>query len=390
MILGFLGLLGIGTFALQNISGQSLASDEFPINYLATKHWLEENRSPYDPANGDEVKGILGTGFEKNINRGITIFRYPLSTTLIFMPSVVLPLVAAQALWITFSIICLVTGSLLMLALLRVKYKLVISVATALFAAFNLYSIKAIASSSLLPLLLLIILLVLALLYGHHDTWAGILGTFSLLFFQYGFLIMLFLNIWAIRRKRKQFLRSFWATLIFEVTIFLILSPTWMAGWLSSILQDINESGRYTSLLSQLIGISHSAGLWLNLFLHLGLLLILFASATAFKYEDDQETTWVTALIMAIVSLIVFPAMPGGQILCLPALIMVVQSWMSRWERHGNHFFWIILAILLVIPWVLAIIPQSNLIIYAQGLLFASIGLVGLWWIRWWMMRPKY
>jgi hypothetical protein len=357
---------------------------------VATKHWLEENRSPYDPANGSEVKGITGGGLNKNTDGWVNYFRYPLNTTLLFIPSIALPMGMAKSLWMTFSIICLVTGSLLMLALLRVKYKLVISVATALFAAFNLYSIKALASSSLIPLLLLIILLILVLLYGHHDTWAGVMGTFSLLFFQYGFLIMLFLNIWAIRRKRKQFLRSFWATLIFEVVIFLILSPTWMAGWLGSILQDINESGRYTSLLSQLIGISHSAGLWLNLSLHLGLLLILVASTTAFKFEDDQETTWVTALIMAISSLIVFPAMPGGQILCLPALIMVVQSWMSRWERHGNHFFWIILAILLVIPWVLAIIPRSNLIIYTQGLLFASIGLVGLWWIRWWMMRPKY
>jgi hypothetical protein len=390
IILSILGLLVLGTFLLQNFTRQSFALDEYPIDYLATKHWLEDNRSPYDLANGDEVKGILGAGFEKDISQGITYFRYPLSTTLLFIPSLVLPLVVAQSLWMTFSIICLVTGSLLMLVLLRVKYKPVILVATALFAAFNYFSIQGIASSSLLPLLILIILLILVLLYGRHDAWAGVVGTFSLIFFQYGLLIMLFLNIWAIRGKRKQFLRSFWAMLVFEVAISLILSPNWMVGWLSSILQEITESGRYASLLSELIGINFPEGLWLNLILHLGLLLAVIASATTFKFEDDQETTWAISIIMTIASLIVFPALPGSQIFCLPALIMVVQSWLSRWERHGNHFFWIVMVILLVVPWVLSIIPRSNGVIYTQGLLFAVIGLAGLWWIRWWMMRPRY
>jgi hypothetical protein len=390
MILSILGFLVIGTFALQNFSGQSFDLDEYPINYLATKHWLVENRSPYDLANGDEVKGASQAGFEYNNSKWITYFRYPLITTLLFVPSVALPMVLAKSLWMTFSIICLIAGSLLMLILSRIKNKPIILLATALFGALNYFSFQALATASLLPLLYLIVMVTLVLLYGRHDTWAGVLGTFSLLIFQYGFLTMLFLNIWAIRRKRKQFLRSYWVALVFEVAISLILSPTWMLGWLGSILQDITNSGRYASLLSQLIGISHSNEVWLNLIIHLGLLLVVIASTTAFKFEDDQETTWVAAIIMAITSLIVFPAMPGGQILCLPALIMVVQSWMSRWARHGNHFFWIILVILLVIPWILAIIPRSNPIIYTQGLLFVSIGLAGLWWIRWWMMRPRY
>lgn len=320
----------------------------------------------------------------------VTHFRYPLLVTLLFIPSIFLPVVAAKSLWLTFNIICLVAGSLLMLTSLRRGGKTITLVATALFSAFNLFSVRALVSGSLLPLLLLIILLVLVLLYDHYDSWAGILGTLSFCVFQYGLLFMLFLNFWAIKRKRKSFLRSFWAALIFEVAISLILSPTWMVGWLGSFLQDITDSGWYASLLTQLIGVGQPGAMWLYLLLHLGLVLIVLSSASAFHYEDDQETTWVMALIMAVASLVVFPVLPGIQILCLPALIMVIQSWMSRWESHAGPFFWIILTILLVVPWVLAILPVSATITYTQGLLFASFGLVGLWWIRWWMMQPRY
>jgi hypothetical protein len=390
IILSFIGVLLLGSFILQQLSNQPVALDEYPINYLSTRNWLTQNINPYDPVNGESLKRDAGHGVTGDAGARLSYFRYPLLVTLFFMPSAFLQLSMAKSLWMAFSIMCLISGSVLMLAMQRLKPTTTIIIAIALFSALNYFSFISLTSSSLLPLLVLLTMVILTLLHGHHDVWAGVLGTIVLFVFQYGLLIMLFLNIWAARGKRRKFLRTFWAGLVFESAISLIILPTWVAGWLRSILQDITSLGHYASLLSNLISIGQPDWQWIYLVFHLGLLAILVASASTFKFQDEQELNWMMAMIMLVTSLVVFPVLPGSQILCLPAIIFVVNTWRSRWESFGKSFFWIMLTLLMVVPWVMAAFPGADLASYFQGLLYASVGLVGLWWIRWWMMMPRY
>jgi len=94
---------------------------------------------------------------------------------------------------------------------------------------------------------------------------------------------------------------------------------------------------------------------------------------------------------MLISSLIVFPAKQGILILCIPALLLVIYTWMSRWLKYGRLFFWIATVVLFLSPWVAAIVGYlgaSNEIYIILGLMYPIIGFVGLWWIRWWMLKP--
>ena len=168
---------------------------------------------------------------------------------------------------------------------------------------------------------------------------------------QFGILTVIFLNIWAIKVKRRSFLTSFWAGLIFALGISTIIEPAWLRGWLASIIQDINTNDGYSSLLSQLLGTDYASALWVNLVAHLGLLLLLMASSSAFTFQNEEGMAWMLSLIMVINSMVAFPALPGIQILCTPAIIMVIGTWMARRGAFSKTFFWVMVVLLLILPW---------------------------------------
>jgi hypothetical protein len=383
-------LLVVGAFALKNFATQQIGQDEFTINYTATKNWISENRSPYDVNNGLQLKNLQEAKDENIDIGGLFYFRHPLMTTLLILPFTLLPLEVAKASWMVFSIACLVTGSLIMIALKGQKASVWTLATTGVFSALNFFSVYTIATGNLLPQLFLIIMIVLLLLKSHNDIFAGFIGTCALMLFQFGLITVIYLNVWASKGKRKSFITSFWAAFAFELAMSLIIFPTWIRGWLGSLLQDVNGAGQYASLLSHLIGINHPDTLWINLLLHIGLLLLLFASASSFSFKNDEGLAWMVSLIMLVSSLIAFPDMPGVQVLCLPALIMVINVWMTRWVGYGKTFFWISILALFIIPWIVCLISETEIFIYIQGVLYALVGLLGLWWIRWWMIRPRY
>jgi hypothetical protein len=384
--MGFILFLCLGTISLENYASQMLKSDEFAINYSSAKNWVSQARNPYDALNGVRINNQLIDDTEGMKNSGVTYFRYPLLTALVIMPFTLLPLASAKAAWMVFSILCLVTGSLLMITVGGRKVDSYVLAGLTLFTALNYFSIIALSTGNLLPQLFLIIMLVLTLIKDRHDAMAGFFSTGILLLPQFGILTVIFLNVWAIKGKRRQFLTSFWAGLIFLLGISTIIEPAWLRGWLSSIIQDIYSDGSYTSLLSQVLRNEHANTLWINLIPHLSLLLLVFASSSAFNYQTAEGLAWMLSLLLTVNSMIAFPALPGIQLLCVSAIIMVIGTWMARQGAFSKTFFWIILAVLFVIPWVTGIF--SNHVIHI--IFYATFALLGLYWIRWWMIRPKY
>ncbi len=48
ILVGIFLILVCATVVLKGLANQDMIMDEFPINYLATKNWVSDNRSPYD------------------------------------------------------------------------------------------------------------------------------------------------------------------------------------------------------------------------------------------------------------------------------------------------------------------------------------------------------
>ncbi len=390
-IAGILLILAGATFALQRLSRRAVAGDEFPVNYLAAKNWLNQNRSPYDLSNGDQVLSVVNKTNGSDKETALSYFRYPLLSTIIVMPFTFLPADTAKALWMAINCFVLILSCLLLSNTLWQKIKMSYLAVIAIFGALNYYSLYTILTGSLIPFVFMAFVVTIFLLINHKDNIAGFVLTISLVEFQIVFFFIIFILIWAATNKRNGFIRSFWAGLIFELIISLILLPTWPAGWLRSLMLDINIDGIYSSILSQFIHSQYPGYLWLNIGIHLGLLLCMVLLWMRYRSGDGQSLLWVTCLTFIISSLIVFSSTPGLMIFSIPALLMVISVWMRRLERHGNLFFWIAMGLLLISPWAITLIEKQTVpagINLMLIIFFPIIGIIGLWWIRWWILKP--
>lgn len=385
-----IALLTLGVVLLVKANPGTIGWDEFPVNYAAAKNWVTQNISPYDLSSKDQTNQEQNGAAKDTKGESPSYFRYPLLAALVISPFTVLPMDQARAAWMVFSIVCLVTGSLLIVAFKGQKPGVWIVTAIGIFGTLNIYSLTAIVTGSLLPQVFLIAMMTLILLKDHQDVIAGFLNTIILLIPPYGLLLVIFINIWAIKEKRKKYLNGFWAGLIFELAIATIIEPNWWRGWLVSILAEIQVDGQYSSFLSQVIGYFHIDGIWLNIILHIVLLLMLWGVATPQKLKDSDGFAWLFCFFMLVTSLVAFPFLPGAQLFCMPALIFVICTWMSRSASHGKALFWSWFVILFVLPWIMSQVTNGMNFVYLQGGLYAIIGIIGLQWIRWWMSRPKY
>jgi hypothetical protein len=354
---GVLILLIGSTFVLQDLSAYQVDMDEFPINYLAAKNWIIENRSPYDFSNGMHIDSVIGIKNGNHNSNGVAYYRYPFMSILIIMPFTLLTYIKAKSLWMAINCIVLIIGCVLFVLCLRYKYPIGVLIATALFGILNLYGIQNILTANL------------------------------------SILLIVFLLIWGRSHKRRKFVRSFWAGALFQLVISLILLPSWPRGWLYSLIQDINANGTYSSIISQIIVRLYPEGMWLNLGIHLALLLFLIVLWITYRDRVGLSFLWVISMTLLTSSLIVFPSKIGGMISCLPALMLVAYTWMSRWEKYGRTFFGIVVALLIFAPWVILIagsLGSSSEVNIRLGLIYPIIGFLGLWWIRWWVLKPGF
>lgn len=389
-ILGVIITLVAGTFALQAVAGMSAGMAEFPINYFSAQNWITDNRSPYDPANGQELEILIRTRDGPDSGQSSVQFRYLPLTVLFILPFTLLPLPQAEALWMTISILCLVVAGVLMVRMQKNPPALPIVSAAALFCSINLFSVMSLLDANAIPLIFLFIILTLFFLLHSRDGLAGFLGTLIMLDLQLGIFISLFILIWAVHHKRKGYVRGFWAALLFELIISLILIPSWPAGFLRTILVDSLQNEIYASALSLLIGSGFPNGTVAILIIHVALLLVMGIIWIAYPSRDETFLIWVVSITMILVSMMVFPVRPGHQVFCVPSLILILYQWLTRWKEHGHHFFWVAGIILILLPWLIGWLAGPPINEYFKELFYALVGMAGLWWIRWWMVRPVY
>jgi hypothetical protein len=388
--LGCILLIVLGVISLERFALNSIDMGEFPANYYATKNWIAQDHSPYDPDNSLSFTGQPSQDNGDQQALKTTYFRYPLLASLIVMPFTLLPMTSAYSAWMVFSILALIVGSMLMVSVGRHRMDMWVLFGLTAFIGLNFFSIQQVISGSLLPQVFLVIMLVLVLIQSRQDVVAGFSSTCALMIPQIGLLPVVFLIVWAIKAKRPNFLKGFLAGLVFEMGISMILEPSWIRGWLASIIQDISVNGSYSSLLSHLIDQFRIGNNWISLILHLSLILILVPSASPFTYKNPEGLAWMLALTMVVGSLVAFPALPGIQALCMPAILLVMKNWMIRSSEKHKSFFWTFIVIMLVIPWIAFLSGSFSAYVIIQGTLYGAIAFMGLFWIRWWMMRPQY
>jgi hypothetical protein len=226
-----------------------------------------------------------------------------------------------------------------------------------------------------------------------RDEVAGVLLALSALQVHLTLLGVMLVLLWIASQRRWPFL--FWAGVTFLVTsgIGMIFLPSWPVDFFWSTLRYVDFRIGQTILET-------ATRWWPGIGLQIGWgIIILSALLLIVEWwlawgKNERRLTWALALTWVVAIWIGFETNLDQVFLLLFPLIVIFAAWNRRWGKSGLAFTLGILALLLPgLWWAFGFFGRRGLGEASNPILmsaFPLLVLLGLYWIRWWYLRPEY
>jgi hypothetical protein len=380
--------LAVGNYYL---AGQLPNGGEFTLLRTGGRAFLFDRLEPYSgsvpalvqeqvygrPAESGEDPYILDIPFH------LLIFFFPLA----LFPDALM----ARAFWMALSEITLAGFIYFTFRLMdrRISYIFIGLISIAAFTSYYAYS--SFFEGSPVILLGLVYLGILVSFRAGHDEFAGALMLFSAFQWEIGGLFLLFVALWVFWEKRWRV----YAGAGMLAFVLMVVSFLWYPGWLLPFVRASWNSFRAGFGFS-----THDllAQLWPQFGGTLGwVLTAVLIVALGYEWRTARgmhinHFIWVVCLTLAATPLLghyvemdqLFP-------LTMPAMLVVMIS-RERWKKLGDGIAFLLLWFFFGLPWLFFIqgVPEGIGLSTDETLfLFWPVFTVlGLLWMRWWMIRP--
>jgi len=377
-------VLGLSVANMRFVRQTTAASDFLPF-WSASRAWLTDGLSPYSSDVQDDADALVyGRDARPSLGERSFTFLYPYPSLYPALPFGLLDYGTARAVWMT---------------LLELSLPVVVVLAFALFPrSIPPFLLALTMALSLLwfPGFVTIIngqisILVVAALTGallairrEADVWAGILLSLATLKPQLGAVLLLFLVVWGIRRKRwKMILALAGGVVVLWGGAFLFESG-WMFAWGRTLVRAVNLGlntspamfmiGSLVPSAEEVLGIALLVLATLSLVWEWGLLLV----------SDDRMLPW-TAAYTACVSIFLIPPLQYGDhtILLIPLATAMYYAY-DRWKGGARRWTVLFLGILVVVSWLPFFQSEVSDAPGLLSLLPPVLLMIALRWSRWW------
>lgn len=380
--------LAVGNYYL---AGELPAGGEFTLLRTGGRAFLFDRLEPYSGSvPGFVQEQVYGRPAESGEDP--YILDIPFHLLIFFFPLALFPdAVMAQALWMALSEIALAGFIFLTFRLIdrRVSYIFISLLSIAGFSSY--YAYLTFFEGSPVILLGLAYAGILVSLSAGHDELAGALMVVSSFHWEIGALFLFFVTLWIFWEKRWRVFAGA-GMLAF---VLLVLSFFWYPGWVLPFLRASWNGFRaefgFSShdLLDQ---IWPQYGSLLGWVLTAILIVALGYEWRAARHAYYNHFIWVVCLTLGATPLLghhveidhLFP-------LTMPIMLVILIS-RERWKKLGDGIAFLLLWFFFGLPWLL----------FAQGvpegiglnkdeilfLFWPVFTLLGLLWVRWWMIRP--
>ena len=383
-----LGLIAALTVVNYQFARSSPGGNDFLARWNAANMWLKEGVNPYDPSVSLRSQNyIYGRAADLGAGEDLAHFVYPLPSMVFFGPFGLLPYDQARALWMTVLEIGLALLAVLGLVGARWRAQTVVLVALPVFSVLWYHGVRAVIVGQFAVIESLLLVGAVVAIQRERDLLAGVLLGLSISEPQMAFLLIPFVLLWSLSRRRWTVLLAFAAVSLGLVAGSFALIPTWMMDWL----RQLYAYPSYTSLGSPIAIFAEALtgeGRWLTWLLSGALLLALLWEWRSARGSTDPVFQWTAAMTLVITNLIAFRTATTHYVILLPALCLVFAEWTRRWGRSGMLATLASLIALVVGLWALFLATvdgnQESAWMYFPVPL---LSLVGLWWIRWWVQR---
>jgi hypothetical protein len=380
-------LIGLG-FANYHVSLRALGSNAFLPRWEAARQWLRHGVDPYDPAVSLAAQeATYGRPAEPDYGEDLGQFLYPLYAMIFYAPFAFLPYAIARAIWLTLLEICVLAFAFVAVRLSGWRPKPWLMAVLILFLFGWYHGFHMVIQTDFAPIEGLLVAGGLLAIQRNNDRAAGILLALSTVNLQMSWLVLLFVLVWSLVKRRWQLIRWMAVSTLVLLGISLLLIPNWVVGWLRQIV-TLAKTADVASPIVTIAGIAPTLTLilWRVLAIVLGLhLLLQWAVAIS---QGGRWFQWAAALTIAVGNLLMLRTTSSNYILMFPALCLVASTWTRRWGNRGDLAVAIACLISIVGLWVLYLAtgsrtPESPLLFLPMPILT----IVALWWTRSWITQ---
>jgi hypothetical protein len=363
---------------------------DFYVHWVGARAFLFDNIDPYSgevparvqqlvygqAAGAGEEPYILDTPFQ------ILLFYYPFS--LLSDPQL------ARALYILVLELALFALAILSLRLTDWESPRIFTILFIFFAVFNFYTFQAIYEASPVLILGLLYVGILFALRAELDEVSGALMAFSLCCWEVGapFLILVFLRVFY--EKRTRVFAGFFMSCFILFFLSFLSYPNWIIPFLRANANNLRADFGF-NIRTILINFFPAQGEILGWILTIGLLLLLGYEWSSARSGDFRRFYWASCLSLAVAPLLGLRTEMENLVVLIIPLALVFAIVYDRWHRFGRVLTILLMAAIFATPWLLYLFAVPRFGATALDIIFLFLPLstlIGLYWIRWWAIRP--
>ena len=257
-------------------------------------------------------------------------------------------------------------------------------------AVFNPYSYQAIHEASPVLLLGFLYAEILFALRMDMDELAGALMAVSLYYWEAGapFLILICLRV--LYEKRMGVFSGFLMLSAVLLFISFVGYPNWIMPFLRAVSNNLRAGFGFSThtAFTHLLPAYGGTIAWILVILLIVVLGIEWGMA---RTGEPRRFYWAACLSLAAAPLLGFRTEMEHLSLMVIPLALVFSIIYERWRRFGAGMSYVLLLLVLSVPWLVLIFASDLLGAAARDvvfLFFPLTTLTGLYWVRWWAIRP--
>ncbi len=374
-------------YSVQNPGG----SDLLP-RWVGTRQFLMTGQSPYSEETTSEIQRLF-YGRPARSDEDQVLFVYPFYSIFIFGPFALIPdYNTARAVWMTVLEVSVILLVVVSLSLNRWRLSPFMLGLLLIFASLWYYTVRALINANAALLISLMVALALLAIREERDGAAGLLLALTTIKPQMVVLVILLILIWSISKQRWVLFWSFLGDLALLTAVTSLLLPNWI--WQNLV--QIFAYPDYTLPTTP----GEIFAVWMpGVGMRLGYALTVIIVATLIWEwwqawgKDFRWLLWTAGLTLVATQLVGLPTATENYMIMFPALLMVFAAWDEQWRSFGKVLIFISYLLLFFGVWwlFLATLERGEQPIQGPIMFFPLpvFLLIGLYWVRWWVLRPE-
>jgi hypothetical protein len=385
LIIVVMGLLAIGNYYLTEVLP---IGGQFSLLRTAARSFLYDRVEPYSaniPSSvQEEVYGRFATPAEKPYILDIPFHLLPIFFPLALISNELI----SRILWLIVLELGLLSFLVMSIRLATIQIPNYLAVLLVVICCGSLYAAISLQEGSEVILLGVAYAGILLALRAEMDELAGVLLVFSTFHWQVGapFLIFIFLLVfWA---KRWRVVVSAAMILFSLIILSFLLYPGWILPFLRASWNNL-QAGYGYSTISVFTSLWPEFGRLFAWGLAIILLIVLGFEWNTSRRAQNKQVVWTACITIAITPLLGFRTELANMVVLLFPVVIILLYVRERRKIFGTVILLVLLLVVTGIPWM---VYTGNVLPFGiEGdflfLFLPTISILGLYWIRWWMVR---